>query len=455
MLKPNIQQIAKLIKEGFNPQLIAFEFRIPIEKINSIKRELEHPKKVKKPIKDDKSERIKRRISSYQKLQMMRNKYNRLYFDVSQNEEDSCKKISLEERKKVDSMIDNIEQMINSMRELSYKQKIDKVFEISNKIKELKKNQLSIEQCEKMILLLQSTELKDIINKKTEKLQYALDNRRTDMKRKLVQAIDVLQSETSDLEELKKLKQKINSIHFKRYEPFLEAVKSKINIRIRKISDGFNIEKFKSDIPESILEIVRDLSKGTLDIESANVIINEEAKRRVQSRVQNKFSLTEEQERNQMLFQIRTALEERTEQYNITNPETTIYQLHDLCGSSLNLSVSSVVENLINSKEFEKAKKVYAKFNTESQTQEYSDSMVAIRKKIRNAEIGDMVLRGIKENGNAMQDANYFELIEKGLKQGYVNMRTIYLGKSQSGLINITLADVWPNKEKEKYQAQL
>ena len=156
-----------------------------------------------------------------------------------------------------------------------------------------------------------------------------------------------------------------------------------------------------------------------------------------------------------MLFQIRTALEERTEQYNITNPETTIYQLHDLCGSSLNLSVSSVVENLINSKEFEKAKKVYAKFNTESQTQEYSDSMVAIRKKIRNAEIGDMVLRGIKENGNAMQDANYFELIEKGLKQGYVNMRTIYLGKSQSGLINITLADVWPNKEKEKYQAQL
>ena len=306
-----------------------------------------------------------------------------------------------------------------------------------------------------MILLLQSTELKDIINKKTEKLQYALDNRRTDMKRKLVQAIDVLQSETSDLEELKKLKQKINSIHFKRYEPFLEAVKSKINIRIRKISDGFNIEKFKSDIPESILEIVRDLSKGTLDIESANVIINEEAKRRVQSRVQNKFSLTEEQERNQMLFQIRTALEERTEQYNITNPETTIYQLHDLCGSSLNLSVSSVVENLINSKEFEKAKKVYAKFNTESQTQEYSDSMVVIRKKIRNAEIGDMVLRGIKENGNAMQDANYFELIEKGLKQGYVNMRTIYLGKSQSGLINITLADVWPNKEKEKYQAQL
>ena len=274
MLKPNIQQIAKLIKEGFNPQLIAFEFRIPIEKINSIKRELEHPKKVKKPIKDDKSERIKRRISSYQKLQMMRNKYNRLYFDVSQNEEDSCKKISLEERKKVDSMIDNIEQMINSMRELSYKQKIDKAFEISNKIKELKKNQLSIEQCEKMILLLQSTELKDIINKKTEKLQYALDNRRTDMKRKLVQAIDVLQSETSDLEELKKLKQKINSIHFKRYEPFLEAVKSKINIRIRKISDGFNIEKFKSDIPESILEIVRDLSKGTLDIESANVIMD-------------------------------------------------------------------------------------------------------------------------------------------------------------------------------------
>ena len=194
-----------------------------------------------------------------------------------------------------------------------------------------------------------------------------------------------------------------------------------------------------------------NLSEGTLDIENANEIINEEAKRRVQSKVKNKFSLTEEQERNQILFQIRTALEERTEQYSITNPEMTIYQLHNLCGDSLNQSVSSVINNLIKSKTFERAKKVYAKFENESQTEEYSDSMESIRKKIRNAEIGDMVLRGIMQNGNAKQDANYFELIEKGLKTGNVNKRSISLGKSQSGLINITLDDVWPDKEKGRY----
>lgn len=171
----------------------------------------------------------------------------------------------------------------------------------------------------------------------------------------------------------------------------------------------------------------------------------------MQSKIKNKFSLTEEQERNQILFQIRTALEERTEQYSITNPEMTIYQLHNLSGDSLHQSVSSVINNLINSRSFEKAKRVYTKFETESQTDEYYESMLSIKKRIRNAEIGDMVLRGINENGNAKQDANYFELIEKGLKTGNVNMKTISLGKSQSGLRNITLDDVWPDKEKGRY----
>lgn len=458
MQKPNKEQIKKLLKSGFDSKLIAFEFQIPIEEIELIKKELEQTNIVKNKNTKRKLISKKREVSAHEKFMIMRDRYKKLYFDVVQNEEDSKikKEITPDERKKVDEVITKIQEILDSMNEeLTEKQEKIKACAILKEIRGISNYRLTIEQAEQLISVLQSSKIKNL--KPTDyndRIQYStLYNKgKGIVSKKFIHAIDIVQSETTDIEKLKFLKKKLNSNLFQNYYSTIsEGVKSKINRKIQKNLDQTILDKIKNGISENILEIVRDLSEGTLDIESANEIINEEAKRRVQSKVKNKFSLTEEQERNQILFQIRTALEERIEQYSITNPETTIYQLHNLSGDSLNQSVSSVINNLINSRSFEKAKKVYAKFETESQTDEYSESMVSIKKRIRNAEIGDMVLRGINENGNAMQDANYFKLIEKGLKTGNVNMKTISLGKSQSGLRNITLDDVWPDKEKGRY----
>lgn len=456
MQKPNKEQIKKLLKSGFDSKLIAFEFQIPIEEIELIKNEVYQTNFVKNKNTKRKLTGKKREVSAHEKFMIMRDKYKKLYFDVVQNKEDSeiKKEITPDERKKVDEVINKIQEILDSMNgELTEKQERSKAFAILKEIRGISNYQLSIEQAEQLISVLQSSRIKNLkLTDYNHKIQYSISygKEKAIVSRKYIQAIDMVQSETTDIEKLQILKKKLNSNPLRDYSAISVGVKSKINIKIGRYSSQKVLNKIKNDIPENILEIVRELSEGTLDIESANEIINEEAKRRVQSKVKNKFSLTEEQERNQILFQIRTALEERTEQYSITNPEMTIYQLHNLCGDSLNQSVSSVINNLINSKTFERAKKVYAKFENESQTEEYSYSMESIRKKIRNAEIGDMVLRGIMQNGNAKQDANYFELIEKGLKTGNVNKRSISLGKSQSGLINITLDDVWPDKEREK-----
>ena len=458
MQKPNKEQIKKLLKSGFDSKLIAFEFQIPIEEIELIKKELEQSNIVKNKNTNRKLIGKKREVSAHEKFMIMRDRYKKLYFDVVQNKEDSetKKEITSEERKKVDEVITKSQEILDSMdKELTEKQEKSKAFEILREIRGISNYRLTIEQAEQLILLLQSSRIKNLKPAKyNDRAQYStLYNKvKGIVSKKFIQAIDIVQSETTDIEKLKYLKKKLNSNPFHNYYSTIsEGVKSKINLKNQKGSNQKTLDIIKNNISENILEIVRDLSEGTLNIESANEIINEEAKRRVQSKVKNKFSLTEEQERNQILFQIRTALEERIEQYSITNPETTIYQLHNLSGNSLNQSVSSVINNLINSRSFEKAKRVYAKFETESQTDEYSESMVSIKKRIRNAEIGDMVLRGINENGNAMQDANYFKLIEKGLKTGNVNMKTISLGKSQSGLRNINLDDVWPDKEKGRY----
>ena len=457
MQKPNKEQIKKLLKSGFDSKLIAFEFQIPIEEIELIKNEVYQTNFVKNKNTKRKLTGKKREVSAHEKFMIMRDKYKKLYFDVVQNKEDSeiKKEITPDERKKVDEVINKIQEILDSMNgELTEKQERSKAFAILKEIRGISNYQLSIEQAEQLISVLQSSRIKNLkLTDYNHKIQYSTSygKEKAIVSRKYIQAIDMVQSETTDIEKLQILKKKLNSNPLRDYYSAISVgVKSKINLKIEKDLNQTILNKIKNDISENILEIVRELSEGTLDIESANEIINEEAKRRVQSKVKNKFSLTEEQERNQILFQIRTALEERTEQYSITNPEMTIYQLHNLCGDSLNQSVSSVVENLINSRAFEQAKKVYAKFETESQTDEYSYSMESIRKKIRNAEIGDMVLRGIRENGNAKQDANYFELIEKGLRTANVKKRNISLGKSQSGLRNITLDDVWPDKEREK-----
>ena len=458
MQKPNKEQIMKLLKSGFDSKLIAFEFQIPIEEIELIKKELEQSNIVKNKNTNRKLIGKKREMSAHEKFMIMRDKYKKLYFDVAQSEDDSSNKnkISPEQRKKVDQTIAKIQEIFTSMNEeLTEKQEKIKAFEILREIRGISNYQLSIEQAEQLISVLQSSRIKNLKpTKYNDRAQYSILYNKVKgiVSKKFIQAIDIVQSETTDIEKLKYLKKKLNSNPFHNYYSTIsEGVKSKINLKNQKGSNQKTLDIIKNNISENILEIVRDLSEGTLNIESANEIINEEAKRRVQSKVKNKFSLTEEQERNQILFQIRTALEERIEQYSITNPETTIYQLHNLSGDSLNQSVSSVINNLINSRSFEKAKRVYTKFETESQTDEYSESMLSIKKRIRNAEIGDMVLRGINEKGNAMQDANYFKLIEKGLKTGNVNMKTISLGKSQSGLRNITLDDVWPDKEKGRY----
>ena len=76
--------------------------------------------------------------------------------------------------------------------------------------------------------------------------------------------------------------------------------------------------------------------------------------------------------------------------------------------------------------------------------------MHILRKEIRNEEIGDAVLKGINMDGTLEEQNAYYELIEKGLKQGNVKLGAVCLGKSEDGLRTITLADIWTEKEKSR-----
>lgn len=210
------------------------------------------------------------------------------------------------------------------------------------------------------------------------------------------------------------------------------------------------MERIRNDIPINIELIIADLANGTIDIKRANEIINEEAKRNVESKPKTKFALTEEQEKSRILSQITTAIREKTDKYHIKNPEETVLQVKELCQGDISRAVSTVVENLINEKDFETARRVCDKFSIKNEDKQIEKYIISLKNKIKNAEISDFVLRGLNMNSTEDEEKAYFELIEKGLKRKNVKLGAISLGKSQDGLRNISLADIWPGESQQE-----
>jgi len=89
-------------------------------------------------------------------------------------------------------------------------------------------------------------------------------------------------------------------------------------------------DRIRNNIPTNIILIAKNLASGNIDTNNANSIINAEAKKRVESRPKTKFSLTEEQEKKQVLSQIRIAMLENADKIDIQNPEKTILQMQKL-----------------------------------------------------------------------------------------------------------------------------
>ena len=76
--------------------------------------------------------------------------------------------------------------------------------------------------------------------------------------------------------------------------------------------------------------------------------------------------------------------------------------------------------------------------------------MKDLRLRIRNAQIGDTVLK-IINNHTSEEEQQYIESIEEEIENGSIKLGAISLGKSQDGMRNIRLSDIWPAKnQKEK-----
>ena len=452
MLEYNeVKEIKNLIKKGFDLELISFELDIPIEKVRQYKSELESIKKDDSVKRHSAREIIEsKNKQAHLKFEQMREKYKKLFFKDNEIESKKTQDQTEQEEKLINLIMCQIEKIEAEMKQLSPIDRRKKAVVILTKLKKIEGYQLTIDQAERLNFLMQSEVLEKLNLNSTDKIDDYLNKNKKTVTRKLIEAIDIAQAETQDIEELKKIEKKITIEMQQNNSMIVGTIRTKIRNKILKINQQKVSDKIRNDVSEDIKSIIDELANGILDIQEANRILDEEARKKVESKPKNRFSLTEEQEKRQSLIQIKTILMEKPEQYNIENPETTIMQIKELCNGGLDQAIRTVVKNLTSAKKFKKAKEVCDKFSSEDNEKQFQKYIITLKKELRNDEIGDMVLKGINMNGTYEEERAYFELIEKGLKIGNVKLGTVSLGKSQDGSKNITLADVWPGEEQRE-----
>lgn len=448
MLEYNeVKEIKNLIKKGFDLELISFELDIPIEKVRQYKLELESMRKndlVKHSAKEIIESKNKQ---AHLKFEQMREKYEELFFEDGKVETKKTQKITNRDDKLINLIISQIEEIENEMKQLPKNDRRRNANLILTQLKKIEGYQLTINQAEKLNFLIQSEVLEGLNLNPTDKINYYLKINKKTIVRKLIEAIDISQAETQDIEELKKLEKKITAKIQQSNPVITGAMRTKIKNKILRINQQKAIDKIRNDVPENIELIIKDLAKGTLDVQAANEILEDEAKKRVEGKPKTRFTLTEEQEKRQSLIQIKKILMENPEQYHIEKPEVTIMQIEELCNGGLEQAIRTVVKNLTGIKDFERAKEVCDKFSSRNDENQIAKYIMKLKKEIKNDEIGEMVLKGINMNGTYEEERAYLELIEKGLKLGRVKLEAVSLGKSQDGLKNITLADIWIDEE--------
>lgn len=257
---------------------------------------------------------------------------------------------------------------------------------------------------------------------------------------------------TEDLEELQHLKKRFTK-QFRDEFRSIDIIIQKLDKKILEQQRKNTIDKIRTEVPDKIHSLIKDLVRGEINIQLAQKIIEEEAKNRVNNSPKNSFALTEEQQKRQIIILIRENLKNNFEKYPIENPENTIEQLNKLSGQENPISVDAVVKNLVKRKEFEKSKEICSKYTEIYQSkgnQMDIKAITSLSRYIKNEELGDLILRAIytKSDKQLESQEEFWKTIEKGIESKRIKLSAIPLGKSQSGKY-IFLKDVWPDDDKK------
>lgn len=423
-------EIKRLLRKGFNPKLISLELNIPIDIIEQCQKEI-------------------RLVQSHKKLEQIRERY-KILTSIESNEKKNVeqKELSEEENELAEQVIEKIEKQseeIKSQKKVDERKKI--VFGMIKELDKIKTFPLTYEQSTRICDSLYTEEIGNLTMLPLNSMILRTKKIFTQI---LGKHIQIKYQQTEDEEELKALARKIIPEMVKVDYLSIESVKSAIWRKLTTIRQNKAITGMQNNISENVQDIIKNLVDGKENTESLEKILKEEIQKRLGNKAKNNIFSTEEQERKQILHQIRMVITEQGDKYPIKNPEKTIEQLQKLCEEQQEVTISVVMKNLMSRKKYDEARKFYDNLIAQKDEKElYKNSYLrGLRKEINNAEICNFALIAINQNGTFEEECELFETLDRGLNQGKVNLKDIVLYKKLGK--TVTLDDVWPEKSFER-----
>ena len=437
----NISRISKLIDKGFDINLVSFEYDIPIQAIIDYRRMIQED-----------NVRTKRTLTGKEsKMQIMKRKYYSLLGKKEESKQVITENpLSKTENEQINLAIEKIENSINDMKSADKKEKRRLVFLALEEIKKIKDYNLTLSQAEQILRLLNSNELNTIpILNSQDKIYYLIRSARLKIGQRYLLCIEASQKSMSNLEELEALEKKLMSDKLqKSLNKFtVSALRSQIASKIERLKSEKAINDIRNNIPESIHLIISSLAEGSIDIKEAKKVIEEEAKRKMESKPKTKFSLSLEQEVGQISYQIRKVFVEKADKYKIEDTDLFLTQIMELCDIDDENAFSILVRNLINRKEYEKAREVCGKIPLKDEKGNVRMYLRNLKKEIVIAELGEIVFKGLNLRRTLEEENEYFNLIKEGLRKANITPKAVALPKSGDMSKAITLADIWPEDE--------
>lgn len=211
-----------------------------------------------------------------------------------------------------------------------------------------------------------------------------LRNEQTNFANKYADAIIKIAGNSNNLEELENLSKNITFKMAMDFPLSIGRARTFLGNKITKLKQTKYLNNYNKIIPKRIIEIALNISDEAFDYQNAIEIIEQEANNRVQEKTKTKFSLTEEQEATQILNQLKSIiLENQAEQYAIKNPQVAIENLLKITNNDFNYSLSAVIHNLINRKEFDIANEICDKYLKEYNYSEKHHNLYLICKSLK------------------------------------------------------------------------
>lgn len=400
---------------------------------------------------------MKEKSETHLKIMSLKERYKKLYNQTSSKEPSKPKELSKKDEEILKSCLGIIKKSYFFMKFQSGLDKRDSVYKITKAVDALKIREipLTIEDANTLCTILISEDFRNLAMSSNDNIYQHIGEARMIAFSRLRSALNFAMGNTEDIEELKQLLIIIEQKSDAEEAGILESTRHNIKNKILSIKEKSGIDKFYNNIPEQISEIITALVQGEINIEHAISTIKALAQQRVESKPKTNFSLDENGEQTQILYQIANVIQNKYGEYSIEDSENAkvVIERLQLLGMEKSRAVTVVVRNLLGNGKSAEAKKVCEQERIKDKyTMKITNQLDNLKDEILYYETSEYVSKYLKDPEIGSRQIVFFSVLEKQIASGKIDMFRISLGKNKDGTRDITLKDIWdserPNKNK-------